>query len=53
MRESMHDKPLWTVFVGGGEVNDYLLPLQAAQDLANSYEAAGYRDVAVEMVRDN
>lgn len=53
MRESMHDKPLWTVFVGGVEVNDYYLPLQVAQDLANSYERAGYRDVAVERISEN
>jgi hypothetical protein len=48
----MHNELLWTVFVGGAEVNDYLLPLQRAQDLANSYEQQGYEDVAVIQVAE-
>ena len=37
----------WSVWVGGGEVNDHYLTLQEAQDLANSYERGGYTDVSV------
>ena len=40
-------EPEWSVWVGGSEVNDYLLRLQDAQDLANSYEREGYTDVAL------
>lgn len=37
----------WSVFVGGIEVNDYLLPLQDAQNLAGDYRELGYDDVAI------
>lgn len=40
-------KPEWSVWVGGVEVNDHYLRLQEAQDLANKYEAEGYTDVAL------
>jgi hypothetical protein len=40
-------EPEWSVWVGGVEVNDYLMRLQDAQNLANKYEAEGYTDVAV------
>lgn len=40
-------EPVWSVWVGGVEVNDYLMRLQDAQDLANEYEADGYTDVAL------
>ena len=40
-------QPEWSVWVGGIEVNDHLLRLQDAQDMANSYEAEGYSDVAL------
>ena len=37
----------WTVFVGGVEVNDYLLKKKDAMELAANYVADGYDDVAV------
>lgn len=40
-------KPEWSVWVGGVEVNDYHLRLQEAQDLANDFERRGYTDVHV------
>lgn len=48
----MHKENRWSVFVGGMEINDYLLPLQAAQNLANLFERDGYDDVAVVMVEN-
>lgn len=40
-------QPEWSVWVGGVEVNDYLMRLQDAQDLANDFERRGYSDVWV------
>lgn len=37
----------WSVFVGGGEVNDYLLTKDEARRLAAAYAANGYDDIAV------
>ena len=42
----------FTVWVGGSEVNDYLLTLQEAEDLAKEYEMDGYDDVIIEDVSD-
>ena len=41
---------LYSVFVGGGEVNDELLDLDNAHDLAMNYVNEGYEDVSVEYV---
>lgn len=38
----------YTVWVGGVEVNDTLIPKEEAEELANSYRKQGYRDVHVE-----
>jgi len=37
----------YTVWVGGGEVNDYLLSLHSANKLANEYIRDGYDDVNI------
>lgn len=38
----------YTVFVGGSEMNDYLLPThETAKQLANEWIAEGYSDVAI------
>tara|TARA_Y100000389_G_scaffold203324_1_gene251405 strand:+ start:1526 stop:1684 length:159 start_codon:yes stop_codon:yes gene_type:complete len=42
----------FTVWVGGVEVNDYLLTLQEAEELAEDYEMDGYDDVIIEDVSD-
>lgn len=42
----------WTVWVGGVEVNEYLLPKAQAEALAAQYRAEGYDDVVVEEVQD-
>ena len=44
-------EPLFTVWVGGVEVNDRHLTGPAADALADTYRSAGYDDVAVEEVR--
>lgn len=43
-------KERYTVWVGGGEVNDVLLTKEKAEELAESYRSKGYDDVKVEEV---
>lgn len=38
----------YTIWVGGVEINDNLMPKEEAVELANSYRKQGYRDVHVE-----
>ena len=40
----------WTVWVGGGEVNSYLLSKEQAKDIAQEWKDKGYDDVVVEQV---
>ncbi len=42
------DDAIYTVWVGGTEVNDYLLTLSDAQDLADRYKSDGYDDVCIQ-----
>lgn len=37
----------YSVWVGGGEVNDHLLTLMEAGELAEQYTKEGYTDVAI------
>jgi len=41
-------KRVFTVWVGGVEVNDYYLTLEQAEELAKEYELDGYDDVIIE-----
>ena len=41
---------IYTVWVGGGEINDYPLSLEDAQAVALDYKEQGYDDVHVEKV---
>ena len=43
----------YSVWVGGGEVNDLRLPYNQALALAEEYLANGYTDVAVEKLGTN
>ena len=43
--------PRWTVWVGGGEVNSYLLTKDEAEDIARAWKDKGYDDVVMEEVR--
>jgi hypothetical protein len=40
----------WTVWVGGGEINDYLLTEKEAQELAQIWKDKGYDEVAIERI---
>ena len=42
--------PSWTVWVGGGEVNSYLLTKEEAEDIARDWKDKGYDEVVVEEV---
>lgn len=41
---------LYSVYVGGSEVNDYLMRYDEALDLAREYSDDGYDDVSIEEV---
>ena len=41
---------LFSVWVGGVEVNDYYLTLEQAEELAREYELDGYDDVQIEEI---
>jgi len=41
------DQRNWSVWVGGGEVNDYYLPLDKALNLASDFSGDGYDDVLI------
>ena len=43
----------YTVWVGGTEVNDFLLTKEKAEELAESYIEDGYDDVAIDKVDDD
>ncbi len=42
----------WTVWVGGVEVNDYLLSKEDAEWLAEIYKNNSYADVVIEEIKD-
>jgi len=44
----MNTERKYTVWVGGTEVNDYLLPLEEAIELANDWSERGYSDVKLD-----
>lgn len=44
----MEEGKLYTVWVGGTEVNDYYLTYEEAMDLADDYIEDGYDDVSIE-----
>lgn len=42
------DKECWSVWVNGGEVNDVLLTLAEAEELAQEFRDNGYDNVVVD-----
>lgn len=52
MATAMRTKPMYTIWVGGTEVNDYYVPLEIARRIALYYIEQGYTDVAIERVND-
>ena len=48
----MKTKKYWTVWVGGFEVNDYLMESkEEAENLAKEYKDDGYDDVIIEEIK--
>lgn len=45
-----HTNELYTVWVGGTEVNDYYLTKEEATELATKFIKDGYDDVEIELV---
>ena len=45
------EAPSWTVWVGGGEINSYLLTKDEAEDIARVWKDKGYDEVVVEEVK--
>ena len=41
----------WTVWVGGGEINDYLLTEPEAHELAQIWKDKGYTEVVAEKIK--
>ena len=41
----------WTVWVGGGEINDYLLTEPEAHELAQIWKDKGYDEVVAEEIK--
>tara|TARA_R100000700_G_C3095401_1_gene94867 strand:+ start:394 stop:534 length:141 start_codon:yes stop_codon:yes gene_type:complete len=41
-------KKIYSVWVGGTEINDYYIPKHKAKQLANQYIQDGYDDVKIE-----
>lgn len=52
MTASQTTAEVWSVWVGGVEVNDGYLSLDNARTLAEQYVADGYDDVAISAERD-
>ena len=42
----------YTVWVGGIEVNDFLLTKEQAEKVSNKFLADGYHDVVIELVEE-
>lgn len=45
-------KTLYTVWVGGVEVNDYLLTLEQAESIAKNWIDDGYDDVQIDVYKE-
>jgi hypothetical protein len=48
--KTLNDKK-YVVWVGGIEVNDYLLTKEEAKNLAYEYESEDYEDVIIEKIK--
>jgi hypothetical protein len=42
----------WTVWVGGGEVNDHLLTFEEASEVLEEYKQRGYEDATIERIKE-
>lgn len=48
MTKKTQEEHRFSVWVSGGEVNDYLLTKQEAEDMADEWRSEGYDDVEIE-----
>lgn len=46
------DEKRYSVFVGGTEVNDFMMTLDSASNLANEYLIDGYNEIWIRMWSD-
>lgn len=50
-RDTMTGAVMWTVWVGGSEVNNYYRTKEEAQELAEVWKNDGYDDVRIRKVK--
>lgn len=46
------DLPIYSVWVGGGEINDYVLTARQAIDISHEWFNKGYDDVVIDVAQD-
>jgi hypothetical protein len=49
---SYEPEKVWTVWVGGVEVNDYLLTFEKATELSMQYVTDGHTDVCIQRLEN-
>jgi hypothetical protein len=50
--ETKQTEPLFSVWVGGGEINDYYLPREAAERVAKAWRDYGYPEATIREERE-
>jgi hypothetical protein len=53
MTDTKQSEPLFSVWVGGGEINDFYLPREAAERVAKAWRDWGYTDATVREERED
>jgi len=53
MTDTKQTEPLFSVWVGGGEINDYYLPREAAERVAKAWRNWGYTDAAIRLEKEH
>jgi hypothetical protein len=52
MTDTKQTEALYSVWVGGGEINDYHLPREAAERVAKAWRDYGYEDATIREERE-
>jgi len=52
MTDTKQTESLFSVWVGGGEINDYYLPREAAERVAKAWRDYGYEDATIREERE-
>ena len=47
LKKKIREKAVYSVWVGGGEVNDYYITKTKAKNLAQKYKEDGFNDVKI------